>query len=140
MRHPLYVFVSAFNSGFQPPGPGLDVSQIMSIYSTMFIAEGEKTPSSLVTTKVENALMGLMVVLGLSVMVDIKITVDKKVKKMLVHDMIIGSKSLDVELRGGRDESEGVVYVNDRPVCADVVPFSFFWSMENALVTCRMFG
>jgi len=51
-----------------------------------------------------------------------------------------GSKSLDVELRGGPDESEGVVYVNDRPVCADVVPFSFFWSMENALVTCRMFG
>ena len=101
-------------------------------------AAGEKTPSSLVTTKVEYALMGLMVVLGSSVMVDIKITVDNKMLFLLVHDMIVGSKSLDVELRGGPDETEGAVYVNDRPVCADVM--AYWWTMEAALVTCRMFG
>ena len=54
--------------------------------------------------------------------------------------MMVGTKSLDVELRGGLDESEGAVYINDRPVCADVRPYKFGWNMKAAFVTCRMFG
>ena len=65
---------------------------------------------------------------------------DNKISFLLVQDFMVGTESLDVELRGGPDESVGVVYVNDRPVCADVTPYSFLWTMQAALVTCRMFG
>jgi len=51
-----------------------------------------------------------------------------------------GTESLDLELRDGVDESEGAIYINDRPLCADLAWRSNKWSMPAALVTCRTLG
>merc|ERR1711962_1547749 len=40
----------------------------------------------------------------------------------------------NIELRGGSEEFEGNVFINDRPVCDDG------WGDEDAMVVCRMLG
>ena len=39
-----------------------------------------------------------------------------------------------IELRGGRNESEGNIFVNGRPICDDE------WDIVDATVACKMLG